>query len=463
MAPETSAVRPGESWGHLTLRRDLGPGPRGLVYRAWDPELGQEVVLTIAPDVRTDPAGRDVLHEARVLTKVRHPNLAAVYGAERRDGRAGVWLELVDGETLETALGHVGRFSAREAALIGIDVCAALEAMHEAGVLHRDLTTRQVMRDRGGRIVVIPFGAGRDATTTGRPSLALPFDEPLPAGGGPESRGGWPADRRQRHLPGRCSAASPRGWRDSAGDASASARRRAERSAARVHTRGGTRAGDGPGRPPRLGERAAGSAHDAVDPPHVAVATRTVVAPPRAPACGGRGRRRRRGARHGDRGVADARAPSSGGPVRHLPRRRRDREHRVLARGRSRGVHLRRSIAPPQPERRVVGATGAAAGRTQPVLLGRRAVGVLLRRRHALACQCVWRRAAVGGLGPPAVLRGGRARRDGRLLGGERVVADGDSARGHPRASCGRRCRACARRCGGRRWSATARTSCIRP
>ena len=172
----------------------IGPGPRGLVYRAWDPELGQEVVLTIAPDVRTDPAGRDVLHEARVLAKVRHPNLAAVYGAARRDGRAGVWLELVDGETLEAALSHVGRFSAREAALIGIDVCAALGAMHEAGVLHRDLTTRQVIRDRGGRIVVIPFGAGRDATTTGRLSRALPFDEPQPAGGWPEiAEGGRPS------------------------------------------------------------------------------------------------------------------------------------------------------------------------------------------------------------------------------------------------------------------------------
>jgi hypothetical protein len=193
MAPEPPGIQPGQAWGHLTLRQDLGHGPRGLVYRAWDPELGQEVVLAIAPDVRTDPAGRDVIHEARVLAKLRHPNLAVVFGAERRDGRAGVWLELVDGETLEATLAHVGRFSAREAALIGIDICSALGAMHAAGILHRDLTTRQVIRDRNGRIVVIPFGAGRDTPLASGPARLVPFAEPAPVGGWPESaHGGRP-------------------------------------------------------------------------------------------------------------------------------------------------------------------------------------------------------------------------------------------------------------------------------
>ena len=190
MDRESAGLAPADSWGHLTIRRDLGPGPRGLLYRAWDPALGHEVVLTIAPDVRTDPHGRDTLRDARLLAKVRHPNLAIVYGAARRQGRVGVWLEPVDGETLETALTHAGRFSAREAALVGVDVCAALSAMHAAGVLHRDVSTRQVMRDRSGRIVVIPFGAGRDAGHAAAASLPAPFDEPLAAGQEPEVAAG---------------------------------------------------------------------------------------------------------------------------------------------------------------------------------------------------------------------------------------------------------------------------------
>lgn len=186
MARDVTRIESGLAWGHLTLRQDLGPGPRGLIYRAWDPELGREVVLAISPDARTDPAGRDVIHEARLLAKVRHPNLAIVHGAERRDGRAGVWLELVDGETLETMLAQVGRFSAREAALIGIDICAALTVMHDAGVLHQELTPRQVIRDRHGRIVVVPFGAGRDTSATATSSRTTSFGEPTPAGGWPE-------------------------------------------------------------------------------------------------------------------------------------------------------------------------------------------------------------------------------------------------------------------------------------
>lgn len=194
MATEASNIQPGQAWGHLTLRADLGSGPRGLVYRAWNPELGLEVILAIAPDVRTDPHGRDVVHEARLLAKVRHPNLSVVYGAERREGRAGVWFELVDGETLETTLGHVGRFSAREAALIGIDVCGALSAMHAAGVLHRELTTRQVLRDRNGRIVVVPFGAGRDTVQGSHADGLSVYAEPVPAAGWPEiAHGGRPS------------------------------------------------------------------------------------------------------------------------------------------------------------------------------------------------------------------------------------------------------------------------------
>ncbi len=190
MATEAPSWAPGGAWGHLTLRRDLGPGPRGLVYRAWDPALGREVILAIAPDVHTDPAGRDTLRDARALMRVHDPSLAAVYGAERRTGRVGIWMELVDGDTLETVLAHAGRFSAREAALIGIDICAALTAMHQAGVLHRDLDTRQILRDRNGRTVVVPFGAGRDTAPGAAGAVTPPAAAPPGAARGAESAQG---------------------------------------------------------------------------------------------------------------------------------------------------------------------------------------------------------------------------------------------------------------------------------
>ena len=71
-------------------------------------------------------------------------------------------MELVEGETLEAMLLRVGRFNAREVALIGIDVCSALSAVHAAGLLHRDVKAQNVMRDRNGRLVLMDFGTGRD-------------------------------------------------------------------------------------------------------------------------------------------------------------------------------------------------------------------------------------------------------------------------------------------------------------
>ena len=158
-----SPLQPGDNWGHLTIRGELGRGARGHVYRAWDPQLDREVALKLTSERDEDRAGKDVISEARLLARVKHPHVATVYGAERRGGLVGLWMELVEGETLEAMLLRVGRFNAREAALIGLDVCAALSAVHAAGLLHRDVKAQNVMRDRNGRLVLMDFGTGRDA------------------------------------------------------------------------------------------------------------------------------------------------------------------------------------------------------------------------------------------------------------------------------------------------------------
>ena len=69
-------------------------------------------------------------------------------------------MELIRGRTLEDELKTRGAFSAEEARLIGLDLCRALAAVHEAGLVHRDVKTQNVMREQGGRIVLMDFGAG---------------------------------------------------------------------------------------------------------------------------------------------------------------------------------------------------------------------------------------------------------------------------------------------------------------
>ena len=167
-APPNESPQPGQDaprhWGTLEVRERLGTGAFGSVYRAWDPRLAREVALKLMHAERLDDRqAPTVIEEGCLLARVHHPHVIAVYGADRFDGQVGIWMELIRGLTLEEVLHRQGPFSAREATSIGEDLCAALAAVHGAGLVHRDVKTQNVMREAGGRIVLMDFGAGDEA------------------------------------------------------------------------------------------------------------------------------------------------------------------------------------------------------------------------------------------------------------------------------------------------------------
>ena len=145
------------TWGPLEIRRTIGQGHFGTVHVAWDPSLEREVALKI---LRKADQSAAVIQEARLLARVRHPNVVTVYGVDRNENAVGLWMELVEGLTLKQVLSVRGVLGAHEAALIGIDLCRAVAAVHKAGLLHRDIKAQNVMREAGGRIVLMDFGAG---------------------------------------------------------------------------------------------------------------------------------------------------------------------------------------------------------------------------------------------------------------------------------------------------------------
>lgn len=153
-----------EAWGPLKLLEKVGEGAFGEVYRGWDPRLDREVALKLLRrrEPQHDALGSAVIEEGGLLARVRHPNVVTVYGADRIDQRVGLWMELVRGRTLAQILHEHGPFGAQEAMLIGLDVCRALSAVHRAGLVHRDVKAQNVMREDGGRIVLMDFGAGLD-------------------------------------------------------------------------------------------------------------------------------------------------------------------------------------------------------------------------------------------------------------------------------------------------------------
>jgi len=172
--PERSSVRVADPniaqvrWGPLVVREKIGSGSFGVVYRAWDPKLDRDVALKVLDDDRREPDA--VVEEARSLARVHHPNVVTVHGAERIDGRTGIWMEFVAGQSLALEVAARGPLPPRDAARVGVDVCRALAAVHAAGLLHRDVKAQNVIRAPSGRIVLGDFGT------------SIELDDPLDVG-----------------------------------------------------------------------------------------------------------------------------------------------------------------------------------------------------------------------------------------------------------------------------------------
>lgn len=171
-------VRPGPStspptqWGHLHVRERIGLGAFGEVYRAWEPTLDRDVALKLLPEHRSLPdGGAAILEEGRLLARVHHRNVVTIHGADRIDDRVGLWMELIDGQTLQQAIEGGRTFSPADVVRIGLELAGAIGAVHDAGLLHRDVKPHNIMLARDGRSVLMDFGAGYDARKGEPPGL----------------------------------------------------------------------------------------------------------------------------------------------------------------------------------------------------------------------------------------------------------------------------------------------------
>jgi eukaryotic-like serine/threonine-protein kinase len=159
----------GSSWGHLQQLQLAGQGGFGAVYRAYDPTLDRSVALKLrhAQSDALLPSGRDFVAEARRLARVRHPNVLAVHGASYHDGRAGLWADWIDGQTLSERLQRSGPLSGDELLRVLIELADAIDAVHRAGLVHGDIKASNVMLDAQGRVILMDFGAGFESSDVG--------------------------------------------------------------------------------------------------------------------------------------------------------------------------------------------------------------------------------------------------------------------------------------------------------
>ena len=175
-ASAVTGPREAPTWGHLQVFERIGQGAFGEVHRAWDPRLDREVALKLLPADATSRPESDVIHEGRLLARVRHPHVVTIYGAERIGGRIGLWMELIQGRTLEEAIREGRTFTASDVTRLGVELCGAVSAVHAAGLLHRDIKAQNIMLDEHGRLVLMDFGTGRDVDdSTEMPTAGTPL------------------------------------------------------------------------------------------------------------------------------------------------------------------------------------------------------------------------------------------------------------------------------------------------
>jgi len=156
----------GERYEILQL---LGQGGMGAVYKARDIELERTVALKL---IRSDLAShpeilRRFKQELILAREVTHRNVIRIFDLGQASGVRYITMDYVEGQDLRALLNEKGKFSPEEAVPIFLQIAAALEAAHQAGVVHRDLKPQNVMVDKDGRVYVMDFGVARSLETPG--------------------------------------------------------------------------------------------------------------------------------------------------------------------------------------------------------------------------------------------------------------------------------------------------------
>jgi Tol biopolymer transport system component len=167
------SITTGSRLGTYEILEMLGEGGMGVVYRARDSRLQRDVALKLVhPHLVDEDRLERFRREARVLAALGHPNVASVYELGDAHGLTFIVMELVPGETLADRL-VTGPLPGSDVVRIACQVAAALESVHEKGLIHRDLKPANIKLTPDGVVKVLDFGLAKATAGIGGPHSDL--------------------------------------------------------------------------------------------------------------------------------------------------------------------------------------------------------------------------------------------------------------------------------------------------
>jgi len=159
------AIQVGEVIGDYEVTGVLGRGGMGRVFRVRNRLTEREEAMKVVlADLEEDPDLADrFLREIKLHASLLHPNIAALHSAMRVEGRLLMFLELVEGFSLEELLRH-GAVEIGAAIHYSHQVLAALACAHDRGVIHRDIKPSNILIAANGLVKLTDFGIARSTS-----------------------------------------------------------------------------------------------------------------------------------------------------------------------------------------------------------------------------------------------------------------------------------------------------------
>jgi len=149
--------------GEYRVDAELGHGGFGVVYRCTELNLNRQVALKLViPEKASHEALQRFNREAQVLASINHPNVVHVHRFGTHDGRPFLVMEFIEGETLSDMVLRGNRPSVWGAVGIMRHVAAGMRVLHAAGVVHRDLSPKNIMVTTSGLVKILDFGLAKN-------------------------------------------------------------------------------------------------------------------------------------------------------------------------------------------------------------------------------------------------------------------------------------------------------------